>query len=545
MTKAERVEAGLQTELDVRRTVPAKLQADADTVAKTRFEDSVLASSGKVLDTNVEEIAERTGQTVAEVERKVVPDGWVRRKVVRDTGDYDVIIPDVLDKWIKTYEDVFITNESANVFLRGFDRVQNTLKAMLTVWNPAFHARNMPSNYFMAFAQELGDPDSWIEGHRAWAAHVAGNGDTVMINVGDEVMTATELIEATAGKVGRGVGGSTDIGQVTTQLIERSTPREAWIAEMARTVSPTRVGQAVGDATENAARLSVYLAGRNKGLSHAAAELLPDKVLYNYMPESMTAFEREAVKRLIPFYAWLKQNMPTQMANLVKNPGRLGWYGKMRNASFEATDIDPNLLPEWMRDLGMMPIAAPEGEQNLMFNPSQLPWQDLQRLAGGSKEITSGSSPVIRGVFELMANYDFFRERDLETYKYEGERAPGYLQAIDGIMAGTGLWETLKEKTHMAYHVDDKTGEQYLVVPGKMRKALREFIPFAENIGKLAGEREALYDTRGKDKYNTVAYLTGVRLTPMDEEYYSEQQIRRMRSRINDELQRLRDEGKL
>lgn len=545
MTKAERIEAGLQTELDVRHTIPSKLQADADLIAKTRFEDSVLGSSGRRMEFDVEEIAERTGQSVEEVERKVVPEGWVRKRIERDSGNYDVIIPEVLDKWVKTYEDVFISSEAANTFARGFDRIQNTLKSMMTVWNPSFHMRNMPSNYFLAFAQELGDPDSWIEGHRAFAAVLAGEGDKVMIHVGDATMSATELVESLRGQVIRGIGGSTDIGQATLRMIDQATPRENILGELRRTLSPTRVGQEVGDATENAARASVYLAARNKGLTHEAAMLLPDKVLYNYMPENMTAFEREVVKRIIPFYAWLKQNLPQQIENMLKNPGRIGWLGKMRNAAFDATDIDPTLLPEWMRDLGMMPLPAGEGEENLMWNPSQVPWQDLQRLGAGSKELAGMVSPVIKSPFELMANYDFYRQRDIEGYEYEGERAPGYLTLADNLMGGNPLWESLKEKAHMTYHVDDATGEQYLVVPGKLRKAMRDFMPFAENIGRMVGERPAAYDARSKDTFNALAYATGIRLSPMDEDYYSDQQVRRLRSAIGDELQRLRDEGKL
>lgn len=542
---------GLQTSTDIRTAAATKADDSLRTVAAAKFEDELVSSQGRPLNFDVETMARRTGESVEDIEARIIPEGYVKRTVVRDGKPVDYILDETVAKWADTYKKVFITDEDANLFLRGYDRLLGSLKGMMTVWGPAFHLRNLPSNYLMGYSQGYGDVASWTDGYRVLAAVKSGNGDKVMVNVGDELLTAQQAYDEIGGWVIRGQVGQGDIGLQGVRTAKMETPRRNILSEIGRELNPQHVGGEVGAFTEDGGRMAVYLSARRQGVDKAAAMLIPDRVLYNYLPSAMTGTEREAIKRVIPFWAWIKQNVPAQLMNMAKRPGRANLLTRIRNAGFSATGIDPADLPDWMRESYAIPLPNNRDDgTHTIWNPTQFPIQDLKRLGGsvkdpqGMKELVGAASPLIKTPLEYGLNYDVFRGRVSEGYDNEAERVPGYLrlfdQAVD-LLGGSATWESVKAHWNWTDILDDETGETYLAMPARERKLLKDFLPFMENtVGRLAGEGEPATDTR-----NRVAIFSGMKLDKVDEAGLEEKKRRHLKALIEDELQRLRDEGKL
>ena len=543
---------GLQTSTDIRTAAAMKADDSLRTVAAAKFEDELVSSQGRPLNFDVETMARRTGESVEDIEARIIPEGYVKRPVTRDGKTVDYILDETVAKWADTYKKVFITDEDANLFLRGYDRLLGSLKGMMTAWGPAFHLRNLPSNYLMGYSQGYGDVASWTDGYRGYAAVKAGIGDEVMINVGDEVKSAKAIYDDLGGWVIRGEVGQGDIGLQGVRTAKMETPRRNIFSEAMRELNPQHVGGEVGAFTEDAARFSVYLSARRQGVAHEAALLIPDRVLYNYLPSAMTGTEREAIKRVIPFWAWIKQNVPAQLMNMAKRPGRANLLTRIRNAGFSATGIDPADLPDWMRESYAVPLPNNRDDgTHTIWNPTQFPIQDLKRLGGsvkdpqGMKELVGMTSPLIKSPIEYGLNYDTFRGRQSEPdYDDQAERVPGYLrlfdQAVD-LLGGSAAWESVKAHWNWVDILDDETGETYLAMPARERKLLKDFLPFMENtVGRLAGEGDPVKDTR-----NRTAIFTGMKLDPVTDAELEEAKRRRLKALIEDELQRLRDEGKL
>jgi hypothetical protein len=542
---------GLQTSTDIRTAAATKADESLRTVAAAKFEDELVSSQGRPLNYDVQKIARRTGESAEDIEARIIPEGYVKRTVVRDGKPVDYILDETVAKWADTYKKVFITDEDANLFLRGYDRLLGSLKGMMTVWGPAFHLRNLPSNYLMGYSQGYGDVASWTDGYRVLAAVKSGNGDKVMVNVGDELLTAQQAYDEIGGWVIRGQVGQGDIGLQGVRTAKMETPRRNILSEIGRELNPQHVGGEVGAFTEDGGRMAVYLSARRQGVDKAAAMLIPDRVLYNYLPSAMTGTEREAIKRVIPFWAWIKQNVPAQLMNMAKRPGRANLLTRIRNAGFSATDIDPADLPDWMRESYAVPLPNNRDDgTHTIWNPTQFPIQDLKRLGGsvkdpqGMKELVGAASPLITTPLEYGLNYDVFRGRVSEGYDNEAERVPGYLRLFDQVvdlLGGSALWDSVKAHWNWTDILDDETGETYLAMPARERKLLKDFLPFMENtVGRLAGEGEPATDTR-----NRVAIFTGMKLDPVSDAELEEKKRRHLKALIEDELQRLRDEGKL
>jgi hypothetical protein len=540
-TLAERIGTpdapGRVTNLNVAQAVGQKLRGDYTAIANTRFQDDLVASVGKKAEQSLDEIGEAAGMTREQVMKAMTPDEWRYYTIERGGKKIDYLIPEQIGRWLDTYEKVFINDESTSVFLRGYDRIQNKIKGMQTMWRPAFHIRNIGSNWFLAFSQGLGDPASFEDGIELIAAVKGGIGDKVFFDIGGQTKSAQEIYDAIDGSVIRGMVGQADTGQTVIKEARMFNPRKNVLAEAGRTLNPQRVGTLTGQMIEDSGRVGVYMAAVRKGIDEEAARLVPDKVLYNYMPENQTNFEREVIKRFVmPYWTWFKNNLPQQIQNMVKNPGRIGWYDKMRGSFMTSTGTDEGDLPEYQREGMWMPIPGKDGKVT-MLSPSLLPSADIAKIGGGLGTLFSGMSVPAKTTAELALNYNTFSGQKIEQFPGDSERAPWYLSAVDSIMGDSGQWKRFRDHTGMVRMEDEETGEVYLAMPAKARKALRDFIPFAETVGSMLG------DSTEKEDQRRLTVFSGITASPFDEDAAQEARIARYKKLVRDEIKRIEQDA--
>lgn len=169
----------------------------------------------------------------------------------------------------------------------------------------------------------------------------------------------------------------------------------------------------VGTVIENEARIQLFINHLRRGLKPAEAAARVKKFLFDY--DNLSHVEKQFARRAIPFYTWFRKNIPLQIENLAKRPGRiaiqLDVLGAVANES-EALrlyeDIDGTVLR-----------LDRDGRNVTVLAGIDLPFTQLNyfdALLGNSRrqrELMTMLNPLLRLGPELILNQSFFTGRDL------------------------------------------------------------------------------------------------------------------------------------
>jgi len=179
--------------------------------------------------------------------------------------------------------------------------------------------------------------------------------------------------------------------------------------------------QAIGHAFENNARWAHFIQKWQDGNSFEEAGQSVKRFLFDY--NELTPFERDVMKTIIPFYTWMRKNIPLQIEMLIERPE---FYAKIPKFMEEVEGMS-NALAD---DNGKIPTPDYFDEVNAMRLPWQndgqpvylsqdLPFQDLNRL--NYKDMLSQMSPFLKiwGALAIDKGYDFFLESPIEQFAGE------------------------------------------------------------------------------------------------------------------------------
>jgi len=309
------------------------------------------------------------------------------------------------------------TDEATKGFLSVYDRVLGFWKGSVTAPFPSFHARNLFSNTWLAWLS--GVQPAMLPVRMAQAKKVqkvaramkTGNVEAIAkygkekignYTIADIANKANMTDVISGGFMGREIAGTA----VDTALDLAKAPKGLKAA-----VHPIRTGRKVGTFVENNSRLSVFIDRLNKGDDIIDAAMHTKKYLFDY--GELTLWEQKYMKRLIPFYTWLRKNIPLELESLVKQPAKFATIGKAGGeieAMSEDEAPDSKYLPEFLKD--QFSIRIPNKGGDWKYIAPDLAFQDLASFTNLEGYI-SAISPIIKAPFELAANYDFFRKRQL------------------------------------------------------------------------------------------------------------------------------------
>jgi len=357
---------------------------------------------------------------VTPYEGKIVPKGLVKVNIPELKGY--AAAPDVAQALEKTY---FSYSKLGPVqdYLRIWNNAQNKLKGVLTYVNPAFHSRNAISNIWLALQGGLRSPASIVKGYK------------IMKDVGKfrgKGLTGDKLYKA-LGKDGKilkefideGLGGTGAFGGD----IERTLKGQNWAFEL---------GGDVGNYIEDSGKMALFDDLRKQGFTKEAAGMEVRKFLFDY--GDLTDVERVLFKTAIPFYAWMRNNIPMQLAMLIQKPGTVSVVGKAKTAiesMVEGEPMNEELLPEWMREGFNIYLGEnPEGLKNYMALKGWLPTIDIASVTKPFSTIVEGITPMFKTPVELVLNYDFFYGKPIQ--EFEGERRTVFGLDIPGLSTPQG-----------------------------------------------------------------------------------------------------------
>ena len=132
--------------------------------------------------------------------------------------------------------------------------------------------------------------------------------------------------------------------------------------------------------------------------------------LFDY--RDVSKFERNVLKRTMPFYTWTRKNIPAQLKHLVLNPERAEKL-HLAKEQFEHETGDLN-YSDYGKFWGeRVPIFLGEENKGVVeaFTAlNVLPMADLQRMFRPQHLLTEMVTPLIKEPLEQIANYDTFRK---------------------------------------------------------------------------------------------------------------------------------------
>ena len=135
------------------------------------------------------------------------------------------------------------------------------------------------------------------------------------------------------------------------------------------------------------------------------------KYHFDYAPEALTSFERHVMKRLFPFYTWFRNNIPLQISELVKKPGKFITLAKTQrawNQQIPESKEELAYIPNWMKEMFLLRLPTKERAYYLQLD---LPVDDLSKLPlteSGRREIFSMLSPALKFPIEIFANKNIY-----------------------------------------------------------------------------------------------------------------------------------------
>ena len=213
-----------------------------------------------------------------------------------------------------------------------------------------------------------------------------------------------------------------------------------------------REGRNLNQAIETNARMAAFLLNYGRYGNYAEAAQHTKKVLFDY--SELTDAEQRILKNVIPFYTFMRKNLPRQLDTLVTNPGRLAVPEKISQG---ITEPLPEDAADYQRDSGsrVVPIAFPLIGGGIVtpdrpfhqisetLAPLRLAGQGRGReAAGAAANVASGPQiSLLNSLLEIATGKDSFTRGNVPEGFREGATrlvtsqlpSVGRLPQVDGV----------------------------------------------------------------------------------------------------------------
>jgi hypothetical protein len=320
-------------------------------------------------------------------------------------GVKSFFIPEEMAKVYNMYADLILGEEKKGPLLKLFDKATSGYKKVAYLWNPGHIFRDFEGNVFNNYLMGVVNPAAYVR-----SAKLLMNSDSLITVDGVEI-TVKELLEKSR-KI-----GLLDVGAATAEspydVMSKLKSSQKNVLQNAG----NKYSRAMREGTRKAdmyTRFTGLVHNLDQGMSFNEAATEVKKFLFDYF--ELTPFERKVMKRIIPFYTWMRKNIPLQVEQVMKNPRN---YSRIESvmAAAEGDSIDWDERPDYINDSG----AFKAGKTGAYVSPN-LPFNDLARVPTNLDaflQLMSGVNPIIKAPIEMATNLQWFNSRPLEEYPDE------------------------------------------------------------------------------------------------------------------------------
>jgi len=331
-------------------------------------------------------------------------------------------------------------------FTKAWDSYNNVFKAYATL-SPRFHLRNAMSAAFMNFADGVSGKNmsdgvslwrNFAEDPNNWTSKLKGMSDAQIKEI-DDAITAVFM---------SGGGQYQEISQAGRGTRNRL----------------VKLSKRVGTTVEGSVRLGMALDTIRNGGSVDEAAARISRIHFDYT--NISDFDRSA-KRIIPFYTFMRYNLPMQVQMMWSKPKAYAIYMNfVRNFKGEDNEIVPSSMS------GTEMFKAPFGSDlyvNADLGFSRIE-SDLKMIADPLKFVGS-TSPLLKVPIELWADKQFYENIPLDSNKFIP--LSGVSAMLAPVLEGMGVVET------------NAQGQK--VISQKTLYAVQQLFPYGSTIDRLSG----------------------------------------------------------
>jgi hypothetical protein len=326
----------------------------------------------------------------------------------------------LVTKSVKTALDRYqklTTDEGINDFLKVFDRAQSAWKR-LALFSVPFHLRNDIGAKF----------NNWVGGMPLHAiAKYSAQADKEVYNAiikGQESALYNEyrkqgLSDSSLSGIEYARGGMEPEEAIKRTIEKRSqydgTLKGRLKAEAKQLKNPLNAfetSREFGQFIDQTNRFALYKWARDKGKSPEEAAKLVRTVQFDY--RNTTPLEREVFARVIPFYRWMRNNIPFQIRSFINDPKKYANINKLRLNAQDATGINDENVPDFMKESFSFPVTGQGGKGQ--FLGLNLPLSDLTKLSQPLKTAIDSVTPIAKLPAEVEQNRNFFFQSPIKRF---------------------------------------------------------------------------------------------------------------------------------
>jgi hypothetical protein len=436
-----------------------------------------------------EEIGERFGSTVSGKGFRTKVEGYPYLNGYYFTDDISKQIARVVRDW---------SLPSAHYdsgLIQLYDRVLSMWKSGVTIYRPGHHVRNMVGDVYLG----------WMDGVNTLRPYtLAAQVQRSMQGVYKDLRNVDDMVRL--GALPRSMGTpkpnkvlfknktgtpftAEQIGAVAYQkgLLEHAQTLED-IIDMGSSTSRNILDfKPFGGRVQQVARGASELQSHNARLAHFIDKIQKSRGdniedifekasqrARKWHPSGLdlTYFEKKYLRRVMPFYSWMRKSLPLLLEGMVMNPGKVVIPAKVFDAIQAAQGIetpgrhDPfpvdQMFPDWIKAGGIGPVDLPEGILSGITNQSPAgysmagmglnPLSELiTQLQDPGRTLSSSLTPGLKIPMELMMGREAFTQEPITGSEarpgafgeYVGSQIPG-VSALQGITGYTPFGDETK-----------------------------------------------------------------------------------------------------
>lgn len=363
----------------------------------------------------------------------------------------------------------------------GFDALTNLFKRSVTGLFVPFHIRNYASgliqNYEAVGLAAL-NPKTIAAGQKL-AYHLGKNTEPAegVIQIAGKSVKMSKVFKAFKDRFGSDTFYHNDFLQAVEEGALKSAEKTFSKSAARSTLGfqkgnllplvgndgiPFRTARAIGQFIEHQQKATAYLGALSQGKNIPQALALAERAGFDY--RSLTAFESQIMKRIIPFYSFTRKNIELQLRTLGENPQRINQVlSFFENIGDRVSEEERKQLPQYIQDsLGVKLDDLPNGIKQYISSFGT-PIEAFATLFGGNPvlQTISTMNPVLKVPVELGIGKDSFRQKDLKDV-YDASEYKGMPQVVKDLLNITEVQKDILDK--QANGKLKKTGERTVYV---------------------------------------------------------------------------------
>ena len=342
--------------------------------------------------------------------------GMLGKKMGIHNSAYDIL---------KNAQNAYKVNVNAGV--KFFDKFLNFWKGV-TLLTPSFHIRNFIGNWTNMSLAGLNPAEILTNTKEAWEEVVKrdeilkkiANGTA---NAADELALASSntYISGLA-SARRGVRDLENLAELRKYSPDVKRKFSGGLKDKYDNLVQTNFKLA--ERADEVQRLAMFKALKKKGFTDAQAIQRVREVLFDY--GKLTGFEKNVMKRMFPFYTFMKENLQFQFKNMLENTGRYkNLFRSYKHYLEEMADVPEEKIPDYMSGNMWLPLPFTfnkDDKEAISMLKLNLPASDfLEFVEDPLKKGVSSIAVPIKSGWEFMTGVDTFTGAPIQ--RYPGERS--------------------------------------------------------------------------------------------------------------------------